>query len=1226
MPMQTKHPLCAMGRSKGLLRAIGASLFLAFVCEAAFGQANSDLTGIVTDPTGAAVAKAKIVLTDPATGITRTTESGASGLYGLSGLNPANYDLRVTAKGFESFVKNHIAVNVSSTVRVDVRLTVGAESQTITVEAYSLALRTDSNVVSTLISSEQISQIATENRNFAALAALGPGVSSDLPDNNTPTSVSSSFNFSVNGLRTSHNIWLIDGGEADDRGGGGSMDVMPSQDAIEEFTVLASNYPPDYGISSGATMSLSLKSGTRNFQGTLFEFNRNTAYNANNYFNKLSTPVTPRAAVNYNIFGGNLGGPLFIPRVYNTGKQKTFFFWNEEWRKILNSAGTNVQNTIDPADIPTAGQNLTYVSPGFAPGSFLVVPNIATSTSYYQTKLRPLGLTPGRCWNGPTLSDPAGNVTGCQDPQIVPASLFDNNGVLYLNSPVFPRPNVSGQDKNITNISTPIDVRDDIVRIDHKFSDKWTILGHYIHDTVTQDSASPFFGFTWASYNTITSTLANPSTSAAIKLSGIINPNLLVEASFNYDGNTADITNSADSRLPADWNVTPVSPAFKITRNSLPSMNLMLPYGVAEQVGSAPWHEAAEDYEPRVDISWTRARHAMKFGFSYNRFTKNQQISGAQQGWYTPSNTTNDSLMDILLGLTASYSQFQSTPIRHYVNQTTSFYAMDNWHVNPRLSLQLGLRYDALPRAWERNNQIANFDPAAYNTSATPLWTPAGTIDPGSPGISVVDTVPYYLNGMGVAGVSGVARGLVDTNYNTFQPRIGFSLDLYGSGKTVLRGGVGTFYERTQGNDIYNAAANPPFAYNLSIGSTYFSAPGANWQTGESADAQGFPIFATSMITLAPHNYAPPAVAMYSLGLEREVVPSVVWVIQYVGNSAWHQWDVRQINNIPETIGNVTIPEPGGTRASVAVTCLAGDPGNHSPFGDDTLCKPGFQSFPGGMNQFLTFQGYGPIQQQEMATNATYNGFQTGLRFQNKRGLSGEVDYTWSHEIDIQSDDNTCCVSNPWYVKYDKGSGALDRRNIVNINYIYTLPFFSKGSTTLLHSLAGGWVLAGTVIAESGLVQTVTGAGGIVGSGNTYDPVGLGGGYSIRPNVNGRVNYPKKWGQWFDTSKFSNVVPVWQGGPSMGFGNTGKDAVVAPGRVNFTTSLYKSFAFAESVRFELRFESFNTLNHAEPGSLNTSYRPQNGVFSTVLNQGNTFGQVTSTYDPRVLELGAKFLF
>src|SRR5215475_11428207 len=308
----------------------------------AIAQANSELTGIVTDQTGAVVPDAKIVVTDPATGFTKETTSGSTGLYSISGLNPANYNMKVTAKGFQGYAQTGIVVNVSSTSRSDIKLTVGAETQTVTVEADALAVQADSNVVSTLISSEQISEIATENRNFAALAALGLGVSSALPDSNTPTSVASNFTISINGLRQSHNIWRIDGGEADDRGSGGGMSIMPSQDAIAEFTVMSSNYPPDYGISSGATMSLSLKSGTQKFHGTAFEFNRNTVYDANNFFNKYNGADNPRQVLNYNIYGFNIGGPLFIPKVYNTNKQKTFFFWNEEWRKINQGNTPNV--------------------------------------------------------------------------------------------------------------------------------------------------------------------------------------------------------------------------------------------------------------------------------------------------------------------------------------------------------------------------------------------------------------------------------------------------------------------------------------------------------------------------------------------------------------------------------------------------------------------------------------------------------------------------------------------------------------------------------------------------------------------------------------------------------------------------------------------------------------------------------------------------------------------
>ena len=189
-----------------LLMALGGTV-------GAYAQANSQLTGIITDQTDAVVAGATVTLTDPATGFTKETETGPSGLYTVGGLNPATYNLKITARGFETHIQSGVVVNVSSTVRVDAKLTVGSETQTVTVEANALVPQVDSNVVSSLISSEQITSIATQNRNFAALAALGLGVSSALPDSNTPTSVASNFTISVNGLRQSHNIWLIDGGK-----------------------------------------------------------------------------------------------------------------------------------------------------------------------------------------------------------------------------------------------------------------------------------------------------------------------------------------------------------------------------------------------------------------------------------------------------------------------------------------------------------------------------------------------------------------------------------------------------------------------------------------------------------------------------------------------------------------------------------------------------------------------------------------------------------------------------------------------------------------------------------------------------------------------------------------------------------------------------------------------------------------------------------------------------
>ncbi|MGO9776013.1 MAG: TonB-dependent receptor [Terracidiphilus sp.] len=1223
-------------------------LIFVLACVGAFAQANADLTGIVTDQTGAVVAGASVMLTDQATGAEHNTTSSSTGLYDIPGLNPGNYNLKVSAKNFETFVQNGIVVNVSATARVDVKLTVGAESQTITVSADALTVQADSNVVSSLISSEEISEIATENRNFAALAALGMGVSSALPDNNTPAAFSSNFTISFNGLRQSHNIWLIDGGESDDRGGAVGMQIQPSQDAVAEFQVMSSNYPPDYGISSGATISLSLKSGTKKFHGSAWEENRATAYDANYYWNKLATPFVARPAVHYNIYGFNVGGPLYIPHTYNTSKQKTFFFWNEEWRKT-SSVGGSSNNVLDPADRPVAGQDLKYVPPTFSPTTQLLVPAVpGGATSYYATAVlstyEALALTPGKCFNNGVLS--AGGV--CSTQPIIPHQLFDvsigagntivnnNNAITYLTGPVIPTPNVSGQDNNIASVPLPLTDRDDIVRIDHNITDKWAILGHYIGDLQNQDEGAPELGWCWCQFNTLTDTLKSPAHSGAIKLSGTINPNLLVEASINYDGNGADITPSANTFLPSSWNVQPLVPTYAVSRRIWPGIFSGGPYNFGEDTATEPYHNAAQDYEPKLDVSYTKGQHALKFGFSYNRYTKNQMLYGDAQGNYTFYGAmSGDGLMDMLMGLAGSYTQALSAPIRHYANQTPSAYAMDNWHITPRLSVQLGLRYDALPHAFERNNYIGNFDPATYQSNALPVWESSGAINPVSPSLYTFEGIPSYINGTDLAGQNHTPPGLVNNDYETLQPRIGFSEDLSGNGKTVLRGGFGTFYERMQGNDIFDTATSAPFDPAVNgIPSPFFSQPGTNWDTGAVTLPTSL-IFASADTSLAK-TYKAPAAAMYSLGVQREVVPSLIWIVQYVGNMAWHQNIGRGLNNMSPSIGPQNIAAPTAAPNIQDPRCTAGDGGgkyttnglvvsasNPSP---DANCGA-FNNW-GGMNAFRQYQGYTSITQNENDTNGYYNGFQTGLRAQNKWGLSGEIDYTYSHEIDITSYDESGSgqnISNPFYLKYDRGSGALDRRSILSADYVYKLPIFNK-SAGLLKSTLGGWEIAGTIIDESG---TPVAPGGNA----TEDTVGLGGTYTSRPNkVPYGFAYHKTRTNWFDTTTFYDPTPAYDGGSNLGFGNAGKDTLVGPGRVNFTTSLYKTFSFWDRASFTLRFESFNTFNHSEWNGINAgmSCAAGTGQVSWLPCQANPgtggYGQVTGTWDPRNLELGGKFVF
>jgi hypothetical protein len=1149
------------------------SLVLLLTSLAGHAQANSTITGTVFDKNGAAVPAAEVTLTQQQTGFVSKTISNDSGNFTFNGLNVGTYDLKATSKGFNAYVEKGIVVNVSQTTRVDATLTVGSVDQTVTVQSDLLTVQTDSNVVSTLVSEEQITEIATENRNFASLVALGLGVSSTLPDNNTPTSVGSNANISVNGLRQSHNIWLIDGGEADDRGGAGGISIMPSQDAIAQMETLSSNYPPDYGISSGATISLSLKSGTQSFHGSAWEFNRNTAFDANSYQNKNKAVPTKRAKLNYNIFGANIGGPLFIPGVYPRGK--TFFFWNEEWRKLIQGNAPNLQNDLPAADFPTAGQNLAYVSPKFA------------ST--------PVVLTV------PTVGDPAfaaklaANCPACVQGQpfpggVIPAGLFDANAVAYLNSGIVPKPNTAN-DQFLGQASLPINVRDDIARVDHRINDKFQILAHYMHDSVSQAFPAPMVGWSGGSWPTITSTLNNPSNSAAIKLTATISPTLLVETSMNYDGNIIDIVNGPVGNLPSGFTVNKF---FNNASKSAPSVQWNGVYGgVQENPGSAPWHNAAGDLMPKVDVSYTVGKHAMKFGASYNRYTKNQKLFLNAEGSYQFSGATGDAFMDMLLGLASSYSESQAAPIRHYVNQTPSVYAMDTWKVTPRLSLQLGLRYDALPFAWERSNQVANFDPATYLNSQAAVFLPSGAISPTSPGLQSFNGGTFYLNGVHLAGQNGTPAGLVKTDYDTLQPRVGFSEDLFGNGKTVLRGGFGTFYERLQGNDIYDVATAAPFANTPSANTVYVSDPHISYVTGAAAAT---PLFPAGSTTLA-QNFKAPAVAQFSLGVQDQVAQSVILVVQYVGNLAWHQNIRRNINNFPLNTNLTTRAQSGDGNCHYV--------GDQIVVGTKTQCNPAIDPGPLAVSdQYRTYPGFSGITEQENNTNGNYNGFQTGLRVQGRWGLSGEVDYTYSHEIDITSTDDSG-IDNPFNIKYMKGSGSFDRRHILSINYIYKLPIFKQPGFT--HSVLGGWEVAGTIIDETGVPTTPR-------LSLNYDTVGLDGGYTNRPNQSAKAKKLGHIKSAFDTSVFSNPVPAWAGGANQGFGSAGKDAIPGPNRVNFTTSLYKSFAFTEKARFEFRLESFNTFNHTEP----------NGVGNTLGN--SNFGQVTSFYDPRALELGGKFIF
>jgi hypothetical protein len=945
---------------------------------------------------------------------------------------------------------------------------------------------------------------------------------------------------------------------------------------------------------------MSIKSGTQKFHGEAWEFDRNDDLDAHNYFDNNTGQQTPKAELRYNVFGANVGGPVFIPHLYNTQRKKTFFFYNEEWRREIQGNSPSPINSIPAADDVTSAATFNYVVPAFNPkdqvtntavGQQVFVPVTADPT--FNAKLTAAGLTPGQPFPNNTI----------------PGTLLDPNALVFNTTKNIPAATDQTTDQLTPAAGKiPTYVREDLFRIDHNINDKWTLFGHFIHDAVSQNYATVLWN--GDNYPTVGSNFGNPSYSSAIKLTGTLTPNVLLEAAFNYDGNKIAILPVAEGggnfTIPSGWNAGNYFTGQNAL-NRLPNISLGT-FGTTWGPGNDPWTNGAEDYNEIFNLSVTKGKHALKFGGGYNRYTKNQ-INGSNtegsynfnDGWVAKSGSTpghptgqltGDSYLDFLFGLAYNsngnaYQQADSDPIFHYVNNTVSAYAEDNWHVNPRLSLQYGLRYDALPHVWERNDRISNFVPANYQSALAPVFNSDGSFAANSPGLQTVNGTPFYLNGVSIAGQNGTPKGLVNNWWKTYQPRVGFSYDLSGNGRTVIRGGFGTFFERLQGNDIYDIAGTAPFENTPTANYVELSNPSYNWQSGGAAST---PTFAQSGHLSEQTYYPAPGVAQYSLGVQHEVAPALILVTQFVGNVAWHQNTFDPINNFPLSTPLATrIADANGTLSTVA-----------------TL-------------QARTYQGFGNIEQIQNPLTGSYNSFQIGLRQQNRHGLSFEVDYTLAHEIDDQvgsSDLNT--TSNPWNLKYDKGSGSLDRRNILNINYTYKIPLFAH-SSGFAHSVIGGWELSGTVISESGLPW----AGNNTPGSGFGDTVGLGGDYTNRANLAGKPHYTKgkvaqasgpSLYQWVSPAGFTPPVAAWDGGPNLGFGNEGRDAVVGPGRTNFTTSVYKSFAFTERARFEVRADSFNTFNHTQFNAFN----------NTVSN--SNFGNVTGAQDPREFEFGGKFIF
>jgi len=1200
------------------------AIMLVVLTPRAWAQDNASIDGTVADASGAVIANATVTLTANGTGVKREAAANSVGAFHFGNIGAGTYTMSATANGFQKYTKSGIEVHVAQHLEENAALSVGSESQTVSVQADALQVQTETSEVSTLISGEQVRQLATNGRNVVQLAAFGLGVSNNLPSFGGIDALTSANGISFNGQRNTHNVYLIDGAEQNDRGCGGCFMNLPSQDAIGEFQTLGSNYSADYGLGSGGTIVMMIKSGQRQYHGTLYEFNRNTDYNANDYFLKQANPPKARSTFQLNEPGGNIGGPLYIPHVYDEAKNRTFFFWNEEWRKLIQGSSPSVSNELWSDNMPKLGQDYIYHPQGAlnSNGSGRqatepIVPNQSGNTALTALETG-AGLTPGQPF-------PFDTTTGTYR---IPLVLVDQNIVRELNSGVFPTPNTTctgpgGACKQyVISINQPENIREDVVRIDHSINSKFQLMGHYLHDAMQKTFFPPLWAGGQPSVGTV---MLNPSYTAAIKLTQTYSSSVLNETAFFYSGNKIHLTPIAGAGVsisqPSGWSATslfPTSDQAALTHGlAAPLMPAIAlggtPLSATYTPSYYPWKNGYEGFQYRDDLSWTKGHHQFKFGVSWLHDYKNQELQAETMGRATFNNNafSSDGIANMMLGMTDNFNQLEHLYGKNWVNNNYSGYAIDNFHVTPRLTLNLGVRYDGMPHAFERYSKFANFVVGAYNQTLPNPIADSGTLSPGQLSTyATTGTEKFYLNGIQEAGVNGFPKGNVENRYFTWQPRLGFTYDLTGAGKTVLRGGIGVFYERVQGNDVYNAALNPPFAYQPNPTSVFFSNPNTSVLTGATGTAL-YP----SGLTNIKYNYPPPGTMDWSLGIQHQVAPSVIAQLQYVGSSGWDQNNDRQINTLPLTnnsnnIWSTANALPQGSTATViaginAPLGPASNP-NWTPTYSDRYAVSGSKILA---NKLRQFPGFANINQEENETNSHYHSLQAGVRIENRFGLTSQVAYTYSHEIDTASNDLNG-LPNPFVTSYNKGSGTLDRRHIFNVSYVYTLPFAKHTSNYAEKAIIGGWGIAGATVWNTGTPLNITYSGA--------DVLGLGGGTTNRPNLIAPITYTKTQAKWFSTSSYADPVAPWFGGPNQGFGAAGKDNVRSPGLFNTNLTLTKNIALNgkdNGPGIELRFESFNTFNHTEFSGVDTA------------NHDSNFGQVTSVNaSNRVLELGGRFHF
>ena len=1005
------------------LFCVATLLLLAFSSTTFAQDISARIDGQVTDPNGATVTKATVTLTNMRTGEVRTVESNEDGAYTLTQIQPGLYDLSVKAQGFKEYLSKGLEISVNDRKTINVPLETGAVTESVTVTAEAPLIQA-TPTVGDVVENRRVVELPLNNRNFMQLLTLVPGVTSD-GSSEVGIGLTNVVNFSVNGTRRNSINFLVDGVSNTDVGSGITLLTIPTVDSIQEFRVITSIPGAEFGKSGGGVVNLVTRGGGQEFHGGVYHFLRNDKLNANSFFNNANGSFgpndsqvrlglntagdarTPRPKLRYNNFGYLFSGPVMIPGLYNRDRDKTFFLFSQEFRRIIRAPAT-----VSPIAIPSLLERQ---------GNF------------------------SEAGNAP-IFDP---LTGVQfTNNTIPEGRINPTARALL--ALYPAPNIPsttvGRAANRFAVTTPNiqNTRQETLRIDHNFTSMHRLTGRYTRDlSETRELGGLFFGVTIPDVAT-TDTIV-PGEVLAVSLTSTFGARIVNEFVFTFSGNK--ITTDLVGQYNSDFAV-PNDELFPENNSNLPPV---IDVTGAPTIGSGQLFDVKyKNWNPKNNLTMIFGNHTIKTGFDISWESKDENAASLTQGRYgftglqtrVSGVTSGIGLADFLLGRASSYTEPERDVTENLRFGRTEFYVQDTWKVRPNFQLDYGLRYYRFRQPIDKNDVLATFLPELYDQARRPVCANVSC--------SLFTTASFDVtNGFAYAGVNSPFGRRVQLNdKNDWAPRIGFAWDPWNNAKTVLRGGYGIYYDQALiGIVEQNSFTTPPFNNSNSPTGTVASpilfgdpAPASPATRGNLGGVNA---------TTAP--WVTPVIQQWALTLQHEPFRNSVVEIGYAGSAGNHL--IRPVDINAPTPAEIVNAARGVAGCDTALNSA------NNPANCINLARPfrGFGAITDRQTS-ATSRYHGLLTTFRLRPT---RGITAQLAYTFSKNLTDATN-------DRDAIDVPQIRTN---LQLERAVSRLDRPHVFVASYVYEVPTFSSGfaSSGIGKALLSGWEIAGITTAQSGL-------------------------------------------------------------------------------------------------------------------------------------------------------------